>query len=354
MFKKLNYILTMIITASVISLATIFNALGFGLAGFNPKKEPSLEGASGWINTPPLKLTNLRGKVVLIDFWTYTCINWRRTLPYVRAWSSKYKEQGLVVIGVHTPEFKFEYQLENVQRSIQEMNIGYPVALDNNYAVWNSFKNQYWPALYLVDAKGKLRYQKFGEGDYRESELQIQQLLKEASAKDISDEPVALRPEGFEVAADWESLASPENFLGYDRNEGFASPGGIVPDKAAVYTVPAKLTLNRWALSGEWVVGKENVRSLKTQCKIIYHFHARDLHLIMGPSKKGASIKFRILINGSAPGAAHGLDVDSNGEGTVTVQRVYQLIRQQGAITDQVFQIEFLDPEMEVFDFTFG
>jgi thiol-disulfide isomerase/thioredoxin len=211
--------------------STILFASFFGVGGLTSKKEPSLNGATGWLNTDRLNLTELHGKVVLIDFWTYTCINWRRTLPYVREWASKYKEQGLVVVGVHTPEFSFEYKMENVSRSIKEMNIGYPVALDNNYAIWNSFQNQYWPALYLIDAKGKLRYQKFGEGDYVESEKQIQHLLKEAGAKNVPDKTVTLQPGGFEAAADWGTLASPENFLGYDRTEGFASVGGIISIK---------------------------------------------------------------------------------------------------------------------------
>jgi thiol-disulfide isomerase/thioredoxin len=218
-------------TASILLFATIFGSTGTGTGGLTNKNGPSLSGATGWLNAQPLNLADLRGKVVLIDFWTFTCINWRRTLPYVREWASKYKEQGLVVVGVHTPEFSFEYKLENVSRSIKEMNIGYPVALDNNYEIWNSFQNEYWPALYLIDAKGKLRYQKFGEGDYPESELQIQRLLKETSAKNISTEIVELQPDSFEAAADLEHLESPENFLGYTRTHGFASPGGIIPNK---------------------------------------------------------------------------------------------------------------------------
>jgi hypothetical protein len=234
------------------------------------------------------------------------------------------------------------------------MNIGYPVALDNNYAIWNSFQNNYWPAIYLIDATGKLRYQKFGEGDYKESELKIQQLLNEALAKNVPDKLVSIQAGGFEAAADWETLASPENFLGYDRTEGFTSPGGIVPDKPALYSSPGHLKLNQWALAGEWTMGKESVRLSKNHGTIKYSFHARDLHLIMGPAKAGSSVKFRILINGKPPGVTHGLDVDSNGNGTVTEQRMYQLIRQQGSITDQEFEIEFLDPDVEVFDFTFG
>ena len=320
----------------------------------NNKMGPSLDGATGWLSSQPLNLADLRGKVVLIDFWTYTCINWRRTLPYVREWASKYKDKGLVVIGVHTPEFSFEQKSENVSRSINEMNMDYPIALDNNFEIWHSFQNEYWPALYLIDAKGRVRYQKFGEGDYAESESQIQQLLKEASAKNVGDKPVVLQPGGFEAAADWENLGSSENFLGYDRIEGFTSPERVVVGKQIDYTVPEKLKLNKWGLSGKWIMGKESVSLSNENGKIIYRFHARDLHLIMGTTTQGTSVKFRVLIDGRPPGIAHGLDIDSDGNGTVTEQRMYQLVRQQGPVIDREFQIEFLDPGVEVFDFTFG
>jgi len=348
------YMQTMVLTASAILSSMIFGATGTEQRGLTRKREPSLSGATNWLNSQPLTLADLRGKVVLIDFWTYTCINWRRTLPYIREWASKYKGQGLVVIGVHTPEFTFEYKLDNVTRSIKEMNIGYPVALDNNYEIWHSFQNEYWPALYLVDANGQLRYHKFGEGDYHESELQIQQLLKEVSAKNVSGKTASLQPEGFETAADWDNLQSPENFLGYDRTQGFASPGKVVTDRPVLYSVPGHLKLNQWALAGEWIIGKENVRLSKRPGKIIYRFHARDVNLIVGPAVPGTFVKFRVLIDGIPPGPAHGLDVDSNGNGTVTEQRMYQLIRQQGAVTDREFQIEFLDAGVEVYDFTFG
>jgi thiol-disulfide isomerase/thioredoxin len=316
--------------------------------------KPSLKGASGWINTQPLDLAELRGKVVLVDFWTYTCINWRRTLPYVRDWALKYKDQGLVVIGVHTPEFLFEQKPENVNVAVKEMNITYPVAMDNNYEVWNSFQNQYWPALYLIDARGNVRHEKFGEGNYEEAERWIQQLLKETATGDIPAKATVLQPEGFEVAADWGHLRSPENFLGYNRTEGFASPGSVKFEKQATYTAPRQLGVNQWALVGEWIMRQEYVASGKEHGKIIYRFHARDLHLIMGPASPGTTVRFRVLIDGNPPGEAHGLDVDSNGNGTVSGPRMYQLIRQQGPITDREFQIEFLDPGVEVYDFTFG
>jgi thiol-disulfide isomerase/thioredoxin len=353
--KRFDYMRTMFLTASIAILAVILGATGHVYKGLTQKNNPSLSGATSWLNTQqPLKLADLKGKVVLIDFWTYTCINWRRTLPYIRAWESKYKDQGLVVIGVHTPEFSFEQKSENISRAIKEMNISYPVAVDNNFGIWNSFQNEYWPALYLIDAKGQLRYQKFGEGDYRESELQIQQLLKEVSPKNVSDKTVELQPKGFEAAADLETLESPENFVGYSRTQGFASPEGVVPDKRVLYSIPKQLNLNQWGLSGDWTIGKEGVLLSKEQGKIIYRFHARDLNLIMGSATSGTSVKFRVLIDGRPPGPSHGLDIDSNGNGTVNAQRMYQLIRQQGPVTDREFQIEFLDPKVEVFDFTFG
>jgi thiol-disulfide isomerase/thioredoxin len=345
---------TMLFTASTILFASIFGVTGTGEQSFNRKGEPSLSGANSWLNSQPLNLMDLRGKVVLIDFWTYTCINWRRTLPYIRAWAFKYKDQGLIVIGVHSPEFSFEQKLENVTAAIHEMNIEYPVALDNQYEIWHSFQNAYWPALYLIDAKGKIRYHKFGEGDYQESELQIQQLLKEDSSKNVSDKPVDLHPEGFEAAADWGNLQSAENYIGYDRQQGFVSPEQGIDDQQVVFSIPGKLKLNQWGLSGAWVFGKENARLSKGKGKIIYHFHARDLHLIMGPAIITTLVKFRVLIDGNPPGPAHGLDVDDNGNGTVKEQRMYQLIRQRGIIIDHEIQIEFFDPGVEVYVFTFG
>jgi thiol-disulfide isomerase/thioredoxin len=323
---------------------------------FTPEQEnkPSLEGATGWLNATPLKLEKLRGKVVLIDFWTYTCINWRRTMPYVRDWASKYKDQGLVVIGVHTPEFSFEQELGNIRNANREMNIGYPVAVDSRYEIWNSFQNRYWPALYLIDANGKIRYQKFGEGDYQEIELKIQQLLKELSPKNTPLQTTVIQPVGAEAAADWRNVQSPENYIGYGQTQGFASPGGIISDKAATYNVPAHLQLNQWALMGEWNIGKEKAFLIGKEGKLIYRFHARDLNLIIGPGAKGTSIKFRVTIDGNIPGASHGLDIDENGNGTITEPRMYQLIRQQGPIIDRDFQIEFLSPKVEVYDFTFG
>ena len=315
---------------------------------------PSFTGAVEWLNSKPLTPAALRGKVVLVQFWTYTCVNWLRTLPYVRAWAEKYKDKGLVVIGVHTPEFGFEKNIDNIRRAMKEMGIEYPVAIDSNYALWNAFGNEYWPALYLIDARGRIRRHHFGEGDYEQSERAIQQLLVEAGNRDIGNGLVSVDPRGLEVAADWNDVGSPENFLGYDRTENFASPGGAVADKRHVYGGPARLGLNNWSLSGAWTIEKEVVALSEAGGRIAYSFHARDLNLIMGPKTRGTSLRFRVLVDGQPPGAAHGGDVDANGYGTVSEQRTYQLIRQAKPVADRKFEIEFLDPGVEAFDFTFG
>ena len=315
---------------------------------------PSFDGATGWLNSTPLSTADLRGKVVLIDFWTYTCINWLRQLPYVRAWAEKYKDHGLVVIGVHTPEFEFEHTLDNVRRAVKEMGITYPVAVDNDYAIWRAFDNNYWPALYFADAKGHIRHHRFGEGDYERSERVIQQLLAEAGRGGSDRALVSVNGAGAEAAADWGSLESPENYLGYGRTENFASPGGAAFDKPHVYAAPRRLGLNHWALSGDWTVGRQATVLNQAKGRIVYRFHARDLHLVMRPVAPGTSVRFRVLIDGQPPGAAHGLDVDAQGHGTVTEQRLYQLIRQPKPIADREFEIEFLDPGVAVFAFTFG
>jgi thiol-disulfide isomerase/thioredoxin len=315
---------------------------------------PSLGGATGWLNSPPLTAAGLHGKVVLIDFWTYTCINWLRSLPYVRAWAEKYKDRGLVVIGVHAPEFPFERNVDNVRQAAKEMRVDYPIAIDNDYAIWRAFKNEYWPALYFVDAQGHIRHHQFGEGEYAPSERIIQQLLAEAGRGGISHDLVSVAARGVEAAADWGSLNSPENYLGYERTENFSSPGGAVLDKRRVYAAPARLRLNHWALSGDWTVEKQATLLNKANGRIAYRFHARDLHLVMGPAARGTSVRIRVLIDGQLPGAAHGIDVDDQGNGTVTEQRLYQLIRQPKPITDRQLEIEFLDPGVEAFAFTFG
>jgi len=315
---------------------------------------PALGSATAWLNSQPLTAAGLRGKVVLIDFWTYTCINWLRSLPYVRAWAEKYKAQGLVVIGVHSPEFAFEKNLDNVRRAAKDMKVDYPIAVDSDHGIWRAFKNAYWPALYFVDAQGHIRHHQFGEGEYERSEKIIQQLLAEAGVGGVSRELVSVDARGAEAAADWGSLKSPENYLGYERTENFASPGGAALDKRRVYAVPARLRLNHWALSGEWTVEKQATVLNKANGRIAYRFHARDLHLVMGPAARGTSVRFRVLIDGQPPGAAHGIDVDEQGKGTVTEQRLYQLIRQPKPIADRLFEIEFVSPGVEAFAFTFG
>ena len=315
---------------------------------------PSLGGATEWLNSPPLTAAGLRGKIVLIDVWTYTCINWLRTLPYVRAWAEKYKDQGLVVIGVHSPEFGFEKNVDNVRRAAKDMRVDYPIAIDSDFAIWRALKNDYWPALYLIDAQGRIRYHQFGEGEYDQSERIIQQLLSEAGIGGIGRGLVSVEARGAEAPADWGNLKSPENYVGYGRTENFASPGGAVSDKARVYAAPAQLKLNHWALSGDWTMQKQATVLNKPNGRIAYRFHARDLHLVMGPAARGTSVRFRVLIDGQAPGAAHGVDVDDQGNGTATEQRMYQLIRQPKPIADRQFEIEFLDPGVEAFAFTFG
>ena len=315
---------------------------------------PSLDGATGWLNSHPLTADGLRGKVVVVEFWTYTCINWLRTLPYVRAWAEKYKDQGLVVIGVHTPEFPFEKDVDNVRRAAKELRVEYPIALDSDYAIWGAFSNEYWPALYFADGQGHIRHHHFGEGEYEQSEMIIRQLLAEAGNAGGAHELVSVDAQGVEAAADWGNLQSPENYVGYDRTENFASPGGEVPEKGRVYAAPERLRLNQWALSGDWTAEKQAIVLNKANGRIAYRFHARDLHLVMGPAVRGTSVRFRVLIDGHAPGAAHGVDVDGQGNGTVTEQRLYQLIRQPKPIADRQFEIEFLDPGAEAFVFTFG
>ncbi len=315
---------------------------------------PPLSGATEWLNSPPLAPADLRGKVVLVDFWTFTCINWLRTLPYVRAWAAKYKDQGLVVIGVHSPEFEFEKNADNVRRAVKEMGIVYPIAIDSNHEVWRAFMNQAWPALYLIDAQGRMRHRYFGEGEYEQSERLIQQLLVEAGHADVERELVSVSGRGLEAAADWNNLRSPENYVGYARTEGFASPGGALAGKRRVYTPPSRLNLNQWALAGDWTMNQEATVLNASNGRIVYRFHARDVHLVMGPPAPGRPVRFRVLIDGAPPGPAHGTDVDDQGRGTVSEQRLYQLIRHPSPIIDRQFEIEFLDPGVEVYAFTFG
>jgi thiol-disulfide isomerase/thioredoxin len=288
---------------------------------------PSFEGATGWLNSPALTADSLRGKVVLVNFWTYTCINWLRQLPYVRAWAAKYADHGLVVIGVHTPD---------------------------DYAVWSAFDNHYWPALYFADAQGRIRHHHFGEGEYQQSEMVIQMLLAEGGSADPGHDLVSVEARGLEAAADWAALRSPENYTGYGRTENFASPGGVVPGKSYLYTVPAGLRLNEWALEGDWKVGEEAATLNTAGGKIACRFQARDVNMVLGPTAPGTSVRFRVLIDGQPAGADHGTDVDEQGSGTLTGQRVYQLVRQHGPVTERTFEITFLDPGAAGYSFTFG
>lgn len=318
---------------------------------------PSLDGAVQWLNSPPLTAAALRGKVVLVDFWTYSCINCLRTLPYTNAWARKYARYGLVVIGVHAPEFAFERDIGNVKKAVRDLGIDYPVAIDNRYAIWRAFNNEYWPAHYFVDAQGRIRRHHFGEGEYAESERAIQSLLAEAGHPDALNVPIGLTggpAQGALAAADSADVRSPETYVGYARAENFASPGGVVRDAAHRYDAPAHPALNDWGLAGTWQVGAEHATLAAPAGRIVYRFHARDLHLVLGPGANGKPVRFRVTVDGAAPGDAHGTDVDAQGYGTVTGQRLYQLVRQPGAIADRTFSIEFLDAGVDAYAFTFG
>jgi thiol-disulfide isomerase/thioredoxin len=310
--------------------------------------------ANTWLNSKPLTPQDLRGKVVLVDFWTYTCINWLRTLPYIRAWSEKYKDQGLVVIGVHSPEFAFEKNLDNIRRAVSDMRIDYPVAVDSEHLIWRAFNNQAWPALYFIDAEGRLRHHYFGEGAYEESERLIQQLLTEAGASNVSRDLVSVEGRGLEAAPDWGNLKTPETYLRYELWGSFASPGGAALDQSHAYAFPDRLRMNNWALSGDWTMSRAASALNKPNGRIAYRFHARDVHLVMGPATPGKSVRFRVLIDGQPPGTDHGGDINAQGYGTVTGQRLYQLVRQSRPIAERFFEIEFLDPGVEAYCFTFG
>jgi thiol-disulfide isomerase/thioredoxin len=314
---------------------------------------PLLGGATGWLNTEPLTTEDLRGRVVLIDFWTYTCINWLRTLGYVRAWSEKYRDQGLVVVGVHTPEFPFERDVDNVRDAAKDMAVEYPVALDSDYAIWRAFSNRYWPAVYIADAQGQIRHHHFGEGGYEECERIVQRLLGEAGGGPVGDDLVSVAGEGFEAQADWANLESPETYLGYEQAQNFASPGGAALDEPRSYVLPDPLKLNQWALSGDWTIERGASVLNRADGRIAFRFHARDVHLVMGPRSRGTSVPFRVLVDGEPPGAAHGLDVDEQGRGTLVQKRLYQLIREPRSITDRTLEITFLAP-CEAYAFTFG
>ena len=304
---------------------------------------PDFDGATGWLNSRPLSADDLRGKVVLVDFWTYTCINWLRTLGYVRAWFEKYADRGLVVVGVHTPEFPFERDVDNVRQAVEAMRVAYPVALDSSYAIWDAFGNNYWPAVYIADAQGRIRHHHYGEGAYEECEQVIQELLRETGTEGVRNGFVSVADDGFEAQADWSNLETPETYLGSEQARNFARG---VPASA--------LRLNQWTLSGDWDVERRATVLNAPDGKIAFRFHARDVHLVMGPSARGASVRFRVSVDDGPPGDAHGLDVDEQGEGRVTQQRLHQLIRERGRVTDRTLEISFLDPGVEAYAFTFG
>ncbi|MFT3814798.1 MAG: cytochrome c biogenesis protein DipZ [Acidovorax sp.] len=315
---------------------------------------PPLAGATQWLNSAPLTAEQLRGKVVLVDFWTYSCINCLRALPYVKAWEQKYRDQGLVVVGVHAPEFAFERDAGNVAKAVKDLGITYPVAVDNQYAIWRAFGNQYWPAHYLIDAQGRLRHHHFGEGGYGETERIVQQLLQEAGAARVAPGLIEVDAQGVQQAADMDAVRSPETYVGYARSENFASTPQTVRDQAATYMAPAQPVLNSWGLDGRWNVGSEHATLAGTSGRIVYRFQARDLHLVLGPGPNGKPVRFRVRIDGQPPGASHGMDVAEDGLGTVTEQRLYQLVRQPGEIAPRTFSIEFLDPAVSAYAFTFG
>ncbi|MFZ1086810.1 MAG: thioredoxin family protein [Terracidiphilus sp.] len=315
---------------------------------------PGLSGATGWINSSPLTAEELKGKVVLVDFWAYSCINCLRSLPYLQAWAEKYKDRGLVVIGVHTPEFDFEKEQSNVQKAARKYGITFPIAMDSNRAIWDAFQNEYWPAHYFIDGKGKVRYEHFGEGDYAQSEHWIQELLQERAGKPMLAGPARVQLQGVQAASDIRNVRSPETYIGYARAEDFASPGGIKQDAEKIYTAPAQPRLNQWGLAGKWIDHPQVAVLQAPGGKIVFHFHARDLHLVLGPTADGKPVHFRVTLDGQAPGENHGVDTDAQGGGTVTDHRLYQLVRQKGAVAGHLFAIEFDNPGVQAFSFTFG
>jgi thiol-disulfide isomerase/thioredoxin len=314
---------------------------------------PELGGAIGWLNSAPLDRKSLGGKIVLVNIWTYTCINSLRPQPYVKSWTAKYKDRGLVVIGVHTPEFSFEKERVNVENSVRELKITYPVAIDSDYKIWNAFSNNYWPAQYLIDAKGRIRYHHFGEGDYEEIERVIQALLKENGAAVTDGIAAITSAQGIEAAPS-EDVQSPETYIGYRQAERFTSTERLARDSQKIYSLPAKLSLNEWGLSGSWNVGEESGVLQAVPGNIVFRFHARDLHLIVAPTKDGKPVRFRVKLDGAVPADNHGVDSSPDGTGEIREPRLYQLIRQKGAVKDRTFEIEFLDPGVQVLDFTFG
>jgi thiol-disulfide isomerase/thioredoxin len=337
----------------------LIRSLAHRLAGERPAlpvegRLASFEGATGWLNSEPLTPEGLRGRVVLVDFWTYTCVNWLRTLPYVRAWAARYAAAGLSVVGVHTPEFGFEHDVGNVAAAARALGVGYPIALDNDYAVWGAFANHAWPAVYVADAEGRIRFHHLGEGEYAATEMALQQLLLDAGAAGLEQDLVLVEPRGLEVAADWRTLRSPETYAGYGQGTGFAQEDVARYDEPAAYAAPARLPLNAWGLGGTWTVARHAAVANAPGGRVAFQFHARDLNLVMGPAPGGASVPFRVTLDGQPADGAYGVDVDAGGRGTADGQRTYQLIRQTGPIADRRFEIELGEAGVEVYCFTFG
>jgi thiol-disulfide isomerase/thioredoxin len=327
---------------------------GFHISLGDEGAMPDLDGAIGWLNSAPLSSKSLRGKVVLVDFWTYTCINSLRPLPFVKSWAEKYKDAGLVVIGVHTPEFSFEREPANVGNAVRDLKVSYPVAIDSDHKIWQAYNNEYWPAQYLTDAKGRLRYHHFGEGDYGDFERAIQELLKEKGATGLASDTTSVSSVGIEAAPDWTDARSPETYIGYRQARNFASLERVHRDLIQVYSAPAKLSLNHWGLSGSWNVNAESAVLQAEPGKIMFRFHSRDLHLVMAPAKGGKPVRFKVTLDGTAPGENCGVDTAPDGSGEIREPRLYQLIRQKGPIVDRTFEIEFLDSGAQALDFTFG
>ena len=311
-------------------------------------------GATRWLGSEPLTPEGLRGRVVLVDFWTYTCVNWLRTLPYVRAWAAEYADAGLTVVGVHTPEFGFERDVDNVIAQTRDLGIAYPVAMDDDYAVWDAFANHYWPAVYLADAEGRIRYHHFGEGEYAMTEMAVQQLLLEAGAEGVDQDLVAVEPRGLEVAADWGTLRSSETYLGHARSTGFASAHRARTGRPLSYAAAPDLPLGYWDLVGTWTVAQHAAVLVEPGGRLAVQFHARDLNLVMGPGSGGGPVPFRVLLDGEPVGSAAGTDIAADGRGTVAGERCYQLVRQRGPIADRRCEIEFLGAGVEAYCVTFG
>lgn len=356
--KTPAYTAAFLVIASFLELfpAAAIDSRGKATDGAAPGQDsaPSLTEATEWLNTVSTTAADLRGHVVIVQFWTYTCVNWLRTLPYVREWSRKYRDKGLVVIGVHSPEFEFEKEPTNVRRAVDDLRIDYPVALDSEHAVWQAWNNEYWPAIYLVDAQGRVRYRHFGEGQYDQTERVLQQLLRENGARNFISPLAQPRPLGVEVAADHGTLRSYEDYVGLDRARNFASPGGASTNARQTYAFPTNLRRNQWALSGEWAFSGDEAYLLQSSGRAAYRFHARDLNLVMGPQSIDRPVRFRVSIDGRPPGPLHGADVDDLGYGTADYPKMYQLIRQATGVRDRRFEIEFLDPGARLYAFTFG